>query len=305
MNTLVNICGPERSGTTMLDLMLGSGQNTFSLGEISGWFRLYRYRDYHPLPDVWKDIPGPAPHEIDSLLYGPVSEFHRTAFDVFRVTHLVDSSKEKTWILETQKWASMHRLGVVNFLLIKNPLEYAHSFWKRGRYHDWARVYRRYYQWILSSGVEFTSVYLDDLVHNPSETLELICSHVGLPYFPGKEHFWHYPHYNVKGSLGVRQQVGQGQSSIEKQPLSADFLHLIPEVQDTVANGPIQGLLDTVDQYRLARFSKVNAEATAGHTYSPDIFTHIRNEIHCLLKKPWLRLQHNSTLANWFHRFKL
>lgn len=40
--TLINILGAGRSGTTMLDLMLGNDNNSFSLGEVHAWFRPFR-----------------------------------------------------------------------------------------------------------------------------------------------------------------------------------------------------------------------------------------------------------------------
>lgn len=42
MPTLISICGEGQSGSTMLDLMLGNGYDTFSCGEVYAWFRPWR-----------------------------------------------------------------------------------------------------------------------------------------------------------------------------------------------------------------------------------------------------------------------
>ena len=305
MTVLVNVCGPERSGTTMLDLMLGSGPDAFSLGEISGWFHLYRYRSGHSLPDSWGDIPGLSVSDRRRLLYCSPEDFHRQAFDVLKVSHLIDSSKEKTWILNTQHWAAQHDYPVVNLLLVKDPVDYAHSFWKRGRYAEWERVYRRYYRWMLESGIEFVSISLDDLVQNPASTLTSICAYVGLPYFPGKERFWEFSHHNVKGSPGVQKQVEQGASVIEKRALSPAFHRHIDDVRAAVSEREIGRLLRAVEARSLSRMTGPFPPSSIGHHYTPTFTSQVRNRIHCLAKKHWLRLRHNSVFTEWFYYFNL
>jgi hypothetical protein len=107
----------------------------------------------------------------------------------------------------------------------------------------------------------------------------------------------------VKGSPGVRRQVGRSDSSIGKRPLSEDFLPLVSEVQDTVAKRPFQRLLHTIDEQRLRHSNEYPQQSATSHRYAPDLITRIRNDSYCMVKKPWLRLRHNSVLANWFYRF--
>jgi len=303
MNTLVNICAPERSGTTMLDLMLGSGPDAFSLGEISGWFRLYRYRDSHTLPNEWESELGLSQKSIERLFYGPPADFHAHAFEVLGVSHLIDSSKEKTWIIDTQRFASAHGYSVINLLLIKDPVEFAHSFWKRGRYDEWERVYRRYYEWILSSDFEFASILLDDLVKEPASVLQEICDYIDLPYFPGKERFWEFLHLNVNGSPGVRKQVKDGDSSIEVRSLSPEFLPLINDVRSQVEAGPIHDLVREAKQHSIQQASRSRKANPVSHRYDPSLGTRLRHQLHGVAKKGWLRLRHNSALTDYFYYF--
>ena len=290
----------------MLDLMLGSGTDAFSLGEISGWFRLYRHRNDHPLPETWASALELPLEEVEHLLYGPVADFHERAFEVLDVSHLIDSSKEKTWIIDTQHYASLHDYSVFNLLLLKDPVDFAHSFWKRGRYNDWEGVYRRYYEWVLSSGIEFASIKLDDLIQSPASTLHQVCEYIGLSYFPGKERFWEFSHFNIKGSPGVQKQVENGISTIGRRPLSPDFLPLVPEVKERVKLGPIQDLVLNIEQYHINEEINFHRERrTVSHQYRPNFSTSIRNYLHRIAKKRWLRLRHNSRLSPWFHHFDL
>jgi hypothetical protein len=45
MKKLINIYGTARSGSTMLDLILGNDPKGFSLGEVANWF--YPWRTHH------------------------------------------------------------------------------------------------------------------------------------------------------------------------------------------------------------------------------------------------------------------
>ena len=48
MPTLIKICGAARSGTTMLDLMLGNASDAFSCGEVNARFRPWRSHHFNP-----------------------------------------------------------------------------------------------------------------------------------------------------------------------------------------------------------------------------------------------------------------
>src|SRR5688572_30069976 len=99
MATVVFICGPGRSGTTMVDVMLGHEpgrdiDRCFSCGEVYAWFR--PYRSHHKqivcsccdgLCDVWLQ-----------LMNQPESLFHAGVVKTLGVEFVIDSSKELRWV---------------------------------------------------------------------------------------------------------------------------------------------------------------------------------------------------------------
>lgn len=208
---LINICGTARSGTTMLDLMLGNADDVFSCGEVYARFRPWRKHhfsiecscDEQPCP-VWERLKGVPAHR-----------FHSAALAATGAKYIVDSSKELCWVVDNQAWAHRAGIGVVNVLIWKSPVELAYSFWKRGGdLMFWRRQFVNYHQEFFSTGLPYIPVAYDALVAQPSEQLERICNAIGMPYFPEKEKFWVRRHHHLFGSLGTRKQIEAGASEL-------------------------------------------------------------------------------------------
>jgi hypothetical protein len=74
---LIMVCGAARSGTTMLDFMLGNSGDAFSTGEIFGYFRPYRTHHFNPVCScgdvdckVWQGLADvPESRFLINLLY--------------------------------------------------------------------------------------------------------------------------------------------------------------------------------------------------------------------------------------------
>lgn len=233
MPTLVNVCGSGRSGTTMLDLMLGSSPNGFSCGEVYAWFRPWRTHHtrivcsckQNPCP-VWEKIKG-----------GPESCFHARVAESLKCDFVVDSSKEPCWLVDSQKWAVESGLEVVNVLLWKEPVDLAYSFWKRGRsINSWWKHFVVYHTRLLALNLPFVSVCFSNLVAEPEEQLRRLCEVIGMEYTAGQEEFWRYEHHHLFGSLGTRRQVDAQASQFANEPVRYpdEFARLIPEFLDRV-----------------------------------------------------------------------
>ena len=204
MSILINVCGSNRSGTTMLDLMLGNASDAFSCGEVYAWFRPWRTHHFKIVCSCGQN-PCPVWEKIKAV---PENKFHSTVFKHLKVNFVIDSSKEECWLLDTQQWASKHKIQVFNLLLWKNPIDLAYSYWKRGKdIRQWRNDFVRYYKNIFSTNLPFYSVYLNDLLSDPKTKLLKICSVVGMPYFEGKENFSQKQHHHLFGSLGTRRQA--------------------------------------------------------------------------------------------------
>lgn len=169
--TLINILGAGRSGTTMLDLMLGNDDKSFSLGEVHAWFRPFRKHHFSidcncgkPDCDVWQKIKS-----FDE------SKFHISVFDTLNIEYLVDSSKNLRWVIDNNLWARRGNLRVINLCIYKMPIEYIYSIWKRNRNAESIaralRGYKLYYSRLIQTGLVFSTISFKDLVSETDRTV--------------------------------------------------------------------------------------------------------------------------------------
>ncbi len=221
-DNLVLVCGASRSGTTMLDLMLGNSDSAFSCGEIYALFRPYRTHHFDPDCSC-----GQKPCPVWSVL-GKVPEknFHKAALDQPGIHHVVDSSKDLNWVLDSNLWARTNQLAVKNILLWKEPIDLAYSHWKRGRPVDYfRRSFLNYYERFLDLRLPFVAVNFEELVADPGAMLEQVCGYAGIDYVAGQEEFWNKTHHHLFGSAGTGSQVSSGQSTIRaKEEFPQEFL---------------------------------------------------------------------------------
>lgn len=230
--TLVNVCGAGRSGTTMLDLMLGNASNAFSCGEVYAWFRPWRTTHFNPICPcgenpclVWKKI-----KDCEE------SSFHLNVFEQLNVDFVVDSSKQLYWIIDSYEWAKTNDISVYNILIWKDPVNLSYSHWKRGEgLWYWREEFSRYYGKVIELGLPVIAIKLEDLVANPSEKLSEICEAIGMPYFEGKERFWEKQHHHFFGSKGTRDQVSSGHSDIvSASGFPSEFEALLPQLVEAI-----------------------------------------------------------------------
>jgi len=250
MPTLINVCGAARSGTTMLDLMLGHSPAAFSCGEVYARFRPWQAHHFHPRCRCGQD-PCPVWERIG---HGPQSRFHAHVCAELGVNFVVDSSKDLCWLLDTQKWALATGLRVYKILLWKRPLSLAYSHWKRtGDPHAWRREFVGYYTRFFETGLPFHSIYFNDLVANPPRMLAAICAAVGMPYFDGQERFWEKQHHHLFGSHGVYEQTVSPNPAIRaSESYPPEFTAHIADLERRIeADAEIQRLLATLRRARI------------------------------------------------------
>lgn len=216
------VCGAARSGTTMLDLMLGNADEAFSCGEIYALFRPYRKHHFDPVCScgdrdcaTWRTLRQVAE-----------SDLHRQILSDDRYQYVVDSSKDLRWVLNSNEWAARNGIPVSNLLLWKDPVDLAHSHWKRGRPINYFRkAFLDYYERFLDLDLPAVAINYPSLVANPHSVLEKICQSIGMDYFRGKEQFWHKKHHHFFGSAGTAKQVDMGESKVGLQrDFPVDFI---------------------------------------------------------------------------------
>jgi hypothetical protein len=211
---LILVCGAARSGTTMLDLMLGNSPDVFSCGEIYALFRPFRTHHFDPVCscgdpecEIWKELRHVAE-----------SSFHAAALNRPGISYTVDSSKDLRWVLDNNMWAHKRGYRVCNVLTWKEPIDLAYSHWKRGYPINYFRKqFVDYYSRFLDLNLPFISVSYNKLVANPAIVLSDLCSRLGLTYEDGREQFWNKKHHHFFGSSGTASQVEQGDSKIKRE----------------------------------------------------------------------------------------
>ncbi len=227
--TLINIFGAGRSGTTMLDLMLGNDDKSFSLGEVHAWFRPYREHHFKIICSCGQN-PCPYWEKIQNI---SEQEFHKKTFELLNVDFLIDSSKNLNWGIDNNIWGMHNDIRVYNILLYKNPINYIYSIWKRGEDVDKA-VYRytTYYQRFFQTHLPYVSIEYEELVKNTDDILKQLCKITGQKYFTKKKNFWEKVHHHAFGSMGTRKQIESGDSSIrENEIFPEEYQKLIPEIE--------------------------------------------------------------------------
>jgi hypothetical protein len=267
---LVNVCGAQRSGTTMLDLMLGSGDRAFSCGEIYARFRPLEPR-HHRIDCACGEAPCPVWAQIADL---PEHHFHRGVADRLGRRTVVDSSKAADWVRDASRWARDDGMRVENVLIWKDPLSLGYSFWKRG----WLRgvdgpqpatgrrkslgleVFVIYYEEFFEGGMPHVTVSYSDLASAPGAVLASLCSALGLPYRPGQERFWETRHHHLFGSGTVSKGLRSGQTGISDAPLPPEYLAAAAayaaEIDRSERAQAVIAELERTDVRRLSRATK-------------------------------------------------
>jgi hypothetical protein len=256
MATLINVYGSARSGSTMLDLILGNAEDAFSCGEVSAWFRPYR-RHHSKIDCSCGQDPCPVWERLGDV---KESEFHLTVFQEMGVEFVVESSKDICWLLDSLKWTELSGIRAFNLLVWKDPIDLAYSHWKRGG-GDWRRHFVRAYGRFFETGLPFSAVNHGRLVQNAPEELAAVCAAVGMTYSAGRERFWEKEHHHLFGSLEVRRQVQRGVSSVKaRAPFPPEFEAQRPALEERIASDA--GLQEVLRALRRADVHRNAAEDT-------------------------------------------
>lgn len=240
--TLINVLGAGRSGTTMLDLMLGNDPESFSLGEVSAWYR--PYRKHHRNIDCNCGNPS-CPYWL-KLLSVPESEFHTNAFSCLGCNYLVDSSKSLDWVIDNSEWAIKNKIKVINIVIYKPVLSYINSIWKRGESINASlRRYKSYHHRLFDSGVPFIAISFTELLSKPDLVLNEICLLTGQKFDLSRKNFWDRNSHQIFGSNSVRFNLTNKPKRIElAEKFTDEFNKHIPEFEKIISNDKALTLIE-------------------------------------------------------------
>jgi hypothetical protein len=251
---LIMVCGAARSGTTMLDLMLGNADDAFSTGEIFAYFRPFRHHHFKPVcscgePDciVWR-----------GLLDVPEDGFHANILQHSEYNAVVDSSKDLCWVYDSNVWALQNNIDCMNVVLWKDPIDLAYSYWKRDYgISYYRRAFLVYYERLIGLNLPFISVNYNQLASGPCALLASLCERLGLDFNEGRERFWEKRHHYFFGSAGTAKQVDKGGSRIENARNFPDesLREYEAEADWSVSNRRFAAVLERLSANNLANIS--------------------------------------------------
>ncbi len=248
MSIIVNICGPGRSGSTLLGSMLGNSPNAFHCGEVYAWFRPYRTHHFK-IKCTCKEDPCPYWEKIKDY---PESDFHKKAFERLGVDFVIDSSKEISWVVDNNRWAARNGIKVINLIIWKKLLDLVYSHWKRGRgMVSWRRNFLNWHRKFSDTRLPFVSVCYNELASDPSGKLKDICRVIGMEYSPGKEDFWNRPQHHLFGSLGIRKQLETGNFEGIRPPeeFSPEFKKNLEFLNEKITKDKeVQGIMERLEE---------------------------------------------------------
>lgn len=227
---LINILGAARSGTTMLDLMMGNDPKSFSMGEVSALFRPYRKHHF----SIDCNCGNPQCPYWTKLIKLKDKELFANAFEILDVEYIIDSSKNLPWVMDSlDALKNKQDIRIINFLLYKPFLSYSYSIWKRGNTIEAAlNQYKVYYKRFFESGLGTYAVSFEELVNHPNETLQGLCEITGQEFSEDRKAFWKKEHHHLFGSAGTREQARKGESNIRRrEEFPEEFKVIIPNIQ--------------------------------------------------------------------------
>lgn len=263
MAKLINVCSASRSGSSLVDVIIGNSPKGFSCGEVYAWFRPYRTHHF-AINCPCGATPCPIWEKIKNV---KESQFHSYTIKALELDYIVDSSKDFSWILDNNKWAASQNLEVFNILLWREPIGLAHSAWRRGRdIGDWRNEFVDYYTKIIRSQLPMICFSYDTLIENPSDAMINLFPKIGLKWIYGQENFWIKQHHQLFGSASITAAT-RNMSSILEAPIFSDAF--LKEWNFYLSNRmhtdtKLKLLLDTL---RSSPFEAVNAVDTF-HPYT-------------------------------------
>ena len=202
MKKVIFITGTGRSGSTLLDRMLGNTSKAFSVGEMYAFFR--PFRPHHLLS---KDKKCFCDDETCDFWYkikkSGEKNVYNTIFEKMDIEFIIDSSKNIFWIMDQMKYKKNYK--IIHLITYKNPLDYAYSRYKRNNLKGWEKDWEKTHLQLFYQLDKFATVNYKELAQFPSKKLRSVCKYIGMKYEDGMEKFWNNsPKHFLFGSGTLR-----------------------------------------------------------------------------------------------------
>ena len=300
---VVFVTGVGHCGSTLLDLLLGSHSQGFSLGE---WRSLHRafapgssgrvscgvcgedcefWNQEDRLSVLRRYFAGAGSRNWFSrraywFLANYKLSIYREFFAWTGAIVLVDSGKSISWIARQHRpavrWRAVdpylvfiHRDGraVVNSYLRK----YKQSRTTEDVVNFWVAETRRIEDYYAHYDPErrFALAY-EDLATSPADIMQSVCAWLDIDFEPGMLDFWEHGHHIIGGNYGVRSQLVSGAKRVRNKPQN-ESVHAQPAHSQHPAFTPSIRLdlrwKSELGQERLATFEKIAGSANEPYAH--------------------------------------
>ena len=200
---LVLILAVGHTGSTLLDLLIGSHSHCTSLGEFIHFKKYYKNRRFD-CPSCGNDC------ECWRKFYEHAASLpiYEAAFGAFGTPILIDSSKQINWARKALSYADttpetqikiirLQRNGIATL----NKAVRKHGRVPKRAVINWVRVNQEIDAFLSSIGnTPKLTVSYEDLCTQTANTLQKVCSFLEIPYEEGMEDFWTSPHHILSGN---------------------------------------------------------------------------------------------------------
>lgn len=189
---IIIVGGSNRSGTTMLNLIIANDERAMALGEVGHLFRPHFKEHQDKIDELLKD------ERWRKVIEGGKKNLYSNLIELFpEVDIFVDSTKMPEWGKAQMRFNP--NLNIKNIISFKHPQDLLKSFSKRNATADGERTIHSYYEKSFFMFPNFRSIGLSALVKN-EEAFKKLCAYLEIPYFETKKEFWNRKHPNFFGS---------------------------------------------------------------------------------------------------------
>ncbi len=253
---VVFILGIGRSGSTLLDLMLGSHPEAFSLGEISKLpeFVNQGKRNLAALEEstFWIDnfeeaelkrfAAGISNHRLNKYIPLKVEKFVRELlekdeifksytilFEKTKTQILVDSSKYLSWVSNQLENREFQKGAIDGYLIrmVRDGRAVVNSYSRIAPEQTISQISQRWFK-LFQEQQHFYDKFPDnkkmlvryeELTTKPEEILSNICQLLGIEFFPDMIEFWKHEHHHIVGSQGTNALIRKYKGLKQKEGL--------------------------------------------------------------------------------------
>lgn len=251
---VVFLLGIGRSGSTMLDLMLGSHSQGFSLGEISKIPEILAKEGtpaaFCPDTTFWQDrfsvetaqrlAAGLSNHRLHKYIPLKLERWVRELigkddilrpysllFEKIQKPLLIDSSKYPYWVASKLNTAEFRRGPLQAYVLhvVRDGRAVLNSYLRAFPHLSVDYLSQRWLQNLDESMHIYDNfpdqrkmrVRYENLATDPEGTMRSVCQWLGIPFEPSMLEYWKHEHHHVVGSRSARAMMNR----YRNQPVSA------------------------------------------------------------------------------------